>query len=140
MTYRPAGYQLHTSADDVDAGRFTALVGRARAHDDPGARSALLREALELWRGAAFADVADAGALAPAIRQLEELRLVTVEEWAEARLEVARGGEGGDVDRITATAVALLGRDRFAAELAAGPLGPDYPPVRPAAATGPGRR
>ncbi|SDU45986.1 ATP-binding protein [Jiangella alkaliphila] len=93
VTYRPAGYQVHASTDDVDAGRFTALVGRARAHDDAGARSALLREALELWRGAAFADVEDAGALAPAIRQLEELRLVTVEEWAEARLEVA--GDGG---------------------------------------------
>ncbi len=89
VTYRPAGYQLHAPAEDVDAGRFAALVGRARAHDDPGARSALLGTALELWRGPAFAEVADAGALAPAIRQLEELRLVTVEEWAEARLEVA---------------------------------------------------
>ncbi|TDD64585.1 AfsR/SARP family transcriptional regulator, partial [Jiangella aurantiaca] len=94
VTYRPAGYQLHASADDVDAGRFAVLVARARAHDDPGARSALLGEALDLWRGPAFADVADAGVLAPAIRQLEELRLVAVEEWAEARLEVA-GGPGG---------------------------------------------
>ncbi|SDT62337.1 Predicted ATPase [Jiangella sp. DSM 45060] len=91
VTYQPAGYQLRVPADDVDAGRFAALAGQARAHDDPGARAALLGTALELWRGPAFADVADAGALAPAIRQLEEQRLVTVEEWAEAQLEVAAG-------------------------------------------------
>ncbi|SEF16726.1 ATP-binding protein [Jiangella alba] len=91
VTYQPAGYQLRVPADDVDAGRFAALAGRARAHDDAGARAALLDAALELWRGPAFADVADAGALAPAIRQLEELRLVTLEDWAEARLEVAAG-------------------------------------------------
>ncbi len=95
VTYRPAGYQVHVAADDVDAGRFAALAGRARAHDDPVARAALLDSALELWRGPAFADVADAGALAPAIRQLEELRLVTVEDWADACLEVAADDHSG---------------------------------------------
>ena len=93
LVHRPAGYVLQVAADDVDAGRFTALVTRARAHADAATRADLLGRALGLWRGPAFADVADAAFLAPAVRQLDELRLVTVEEWAEARLAAA-GGPG----------------------------------------------
>ncbi|TDC51959.1 AfsR/SARP family transcriptional regulator, partial [Jiangella ureilytica] len=93
LVHRPAGYVLQVAADDVDAGRFAALVTRARAHADAATRADLLGRALDLWRGPAFADVADAAFLAPAVRQLDELRLVTVEEWAEARLAAA-GGPG----------------------------------------------
>ncbi|WP_026874699.1 BTAD domain-containing putative transcriptional regulator [Jiangella gansuensis] len=88
VAFRPAGYQLLAEADDVDAGRFTALFSQARGHDDPATRTLLLTRALELWRGPAFADVADHAFLQPAIRQLEEQRLVAVEELAEARLEL----------------------------------------------------
>ena len=76
---RPPGYRLR--ADDVDADRFAALAD-ATDVDRLGA-------ALALWRGQAYADVADQEfARAEAIR-LTEQRLVVHERLAEARL--ARG-------------------------------------------------
>ncbi|WP_131759977.1 AfsR/SARP family transcriptional regulator, partial [Actinomadura fibrosa] len=56
---RPAGYLL--AADDtwVDARRFQALLAEARRAAAEDARAARLGEALALWRGPAFADLAD---------------------------------------------------------------------------------
>ncbi|WP_433250608.1 BTAD domain-containing putative transcriptional regulator [Streptosporangium sp. CA-135522] len=72
---RAPGYQLQVDPDAVDALRFTRLLGESR-----------LREALELWRGAAFADFADFEFVRPVAARLEEARLGAVEELAEARL------------------------------------------------------
>ncbi|WP_406722268.1 AfsR/SARP family transcriptional regulator [Streptomyces althioticus] len=85
---QPPGYLLRLDAgDEVDAERFGALVAEAHAVGDPGARAALLTEALELWRGPAYADFADAPfARGPALR-LAEQRLSVLEARAEARLE-----------------------------------------------------
>ncbi|MFY7064524.1 BTAD domain-containing putative transcriptional regulator [Nocardiopsis changdeensis] len=85
---RPPGYALEVAADGVDAGRFSALVERARATADPRARAALLSEALDLWRGPAFADLPDTGSADAAAVRWEELRLTAVEDLARARLEV----------------------------------------------------
>lgn len=82
----PPGYRL--AATDVDALRFRALLGAAREADTITGRVSALTEALALWRGPAFADFRDAGFARPAIAQLEEQRLVAVEELAEARLEL----------------------------------------------------
>src|SRR5919197_2842041 len=49
------GYRLRVDPDAVDAVRFERLVARARAEQDPQSVR-LLREALELWRGAAMQD------------------------------------------------------------------------------------
>ncbi|WP_306367235.1 BTAD domain-containing putative transcriptional regulator [Nocardiopsis sp. CC223A] len=92
VAHRPPGYALEVSADGVDAGRFSALTELARAAADPRARAALLSEALDLWRGPAFADLLDtdpAGAhLAEAVAaRWEERRLTAVEDLARARLE-----------------------------------------------------
>nr|WP_262401639.1 winged helix-turn-helix domain-containing protein [Actinomadura sp. CNU-125] len=57
---RPSGYALAAAPDAVDAGRFAALLVRARDTADALARSRLLGDALALWRGPAFADFADA--------------------------------------------------------------------------------
>ncbi|MFI6504232.1 BTAD domain-containing putative transcriptional regulator [Nonomuraea typhae] len=86
VVYGPAGYHLRAEPDAVDAGRFTALLTEARAIADPRRRAAKLTAALALWRGSAFADVADEPFAAPAIARLEEQRLAAVEEQAEARL------------------------------------------------------
>ncbi|MEV1170595.1 BTAD domain-containing putative transcriptional regulator, partial [Nonomuraea sp. NPDC049784] len=63
IEFHGAGYQLVVSPDDVDAHRFERLSREGRkmlaAGRFPGAASSL-REALELWRGPALADVADA--------------------------------------------------------------------------------
>ncbi|QIB47205.1 AfsR/SARP family transcriptional regulator [Streptomyces aureoverticillatus] len=89
----PAGYTLRVPADAVDAGRFTLLLERARATaDGPRAKAQLLREALNLWRGEAFADFTEAPFARGAIGRLEEARLTAWEEQAEARLESGEHG------------------------------------------------
>ncbi|WP_239146997.1 AfsR/SARP family transcriptional regulator, partial [Planobispora rosea] len=89
----PAGYRLAAAAEDVDAHRFErlALAGRrALAAGDPAGAAVLLRDALALWRGPAFADVGDAPFAAGHATRLEELRLGAVEDRIEA--ELAMGG------------------------------------------------
>ncbi|WP_419994788.1 BTAD domain-containing putative transcriptional regulator [Streptomyces boninensis] len=80
----PGGYRLAAGA--VDAREFAALADRARTADDPAARAAGLTEALALWRGPAYADLADEEFARAATARLEEHRLAVVEELAEARL------------------------------------------------------
>ncbi|HEX2312760.1 MAG TPA: BTAD domain-containing putative transcriptional regulator, partial [Thermomonospora sp.] len=88
VVYQPAGYRLRLGpADEVDADRFHALVARARSAGEPRARAALLTEALDLWRGPAYADVADEEFARTAAHRLTEQRLAVLEEQAEARLE-----------------------------------------------------
>ncbi|MFG2641695.1 BTAD domain-containing putative transcriptional regulator [Streptomyces sp. NPDC048370] len=84
---RAPGYQLALAEGALDADRFTALAARARAEARPARRAALFAEALELWRGPAFADFADEPFARAAVNRLEEKRLVVREEAAEARLE-----------------------------------------------------
>ncbi|MGW7427998.1 AfsR/SARP family transcriptional regulator [Streptomyces sp. NPDC054861] len=85
---QPPGYRLRLDdGDEVDAVRFHALVTEARPLRDPRARAALLTEALELWRGPAYADFADGLFVRGAAQRLAEQRLSVREEQAEARLE-----------------------------------------------------
>ncbi|WP_345353183.1 BTAD domain-containing putative transcriptional regulator [Rhodococcus olei] len=88
VRYRAPGYQLLVDADAVDAGEFVALTARARATGAPRERAALFAEALALWRGPAYADLADDDFTREAIARLEELRLTAIEDQAEARLEL----------------------------------------------------
>ncbi|MFC5752144.1 BTAD domain-containing putative transcriptional regulator [Actinomadura rugatobispora] len=98
---RPAGYLLDIVPDRLDAHRFQALAARARETAAPSARSGLLAEALGLWRGAVLADFADEPFTQAAIARLEELRLTTLEDHAELRLELGEhgvlAGELGDL-------------------------------------------
>ncbi|MGW2831076.1 AfsR/SARP family transcriptional regulator [Streptomyces sp. NPDC001286] len=82
------GYRLRLdpTTDEVDADRFHDLVAAARPVVDPRARAALLTEALDLWRGPAYADFADEEFVRGAARRLAEQRLSVLEEQAEARL------------------------------------------------------
>ncbi|MFE7565541.1 BTAD domain-containing putative transcriptional regulator [Streptomyces sp. NPDC057539] len=85
---QPPGYRLWLDGDaeEVDAVRFRALVTEARAVGEPHARAALLTEALQLWRGPAYADFADEEFARGAAQRLAEQRLSVLEEQAEARL------------------------------------------------------
>lgn len=100
---QPPGYRLRLGdgPDEVDAARFRALVTRARPLRDPRARAALLTEALQLWRGQAYADFADEEFVRGAAQRLAEQRLTVLEEQAEARLEAGDhmllGGELADL-------------------------------------------
>ncbi len=88
VEYRPPGYLLRAGGDAVDAHHFQALVTRARAAGDPRVRTAMLTDALSLWRGNAFADFSDQLFARASITRLEEERLAALEEQAEARLEL----------------------------------------------------
>lgn len=88
-----AGYRLRAAPDELDAHRFEQLLWQGRdelARDAAGLASERLHAALALWRGRAFDDVADIGALAAEARRLDELRLVCVEERVDADLALAR--------------------------------------------------
>ncbi|MFI8082252.1 AfsR/SARP family transcriptional regulator [Kitasatospora sp. NPDC086009] len=83
-----AGYRLRLDrgAGELDADRFGALVADAGGVRDPRARAELLTEALDLWRGPAYADFADEDFVRSAACRLAEQRLAVLEDQAEARL------------------------------------------------------
>ncbi|WP_280309122.1 AfsR/SARP family transcriptional regulator [Nocardia abscessus] len=107
----PPGYRLATS--NIDAQEFRALVASARAATEPAERVRALTEAVAVWRGPAFADFRDAPFAQPAIAQLEEQRLVAVEELAEARLSLGEYREAAG--ELTAFVAAHPLRERLRA-------------------------
>ncbi|MFF0775667.1 BTAD domain-containing putative transcriptional regulator [Nonomuraea wenchangensis] len=95
------GYALRLPPESVDAWRFEDLLDQARAVTDPRAARSLLAEALELWRGPAFAEVADEPWAAAETARLNELRLVATE------LHVAAGLRIGDAAAVVPEAERL---------------------------------
>ena len=96
LTTRPGGYVLQISPEQLDAAVFERLLTEGRqllASGNPTSASARLREALSLWRGPPFADVALLEFLQSEIRRLEELRLVALMERIDADLAVGAAGE-----------------------------------------------
>jgi predicted ATPase len=86
---RGGGYALGADAGQLDVARFERLVAEGQAvlgGGEPVAAGNRFREALALWRGPAFADVADVEPLAREGARLEELRLAAVEGRLEADL------------------------------------------------------
>ncbi|MEU5781232.1 ATP-binding protein [Micromonospora lupini] len=77
----PPGYALRVPADALDAGRFEALLAEARSVSlaDPERARPLLRAALDLWRGPAYAEFAAEPWAQSEVLRLEELRLVARE-------------------------------------------------------------
>lgn len=113
-----AGYLLEVTPEECDAGVFEALLDDGRRTLDAGAaeRAAeLLGEALALWRGPAFADVAYESFARAEIRRLEELRLAAQELRFEAGLRLGR--HAALVADLEALVVANPTRERLAGEL-----------------------
>jgi predicted ATPase/DNA-binding SARP family transcriptional activator len=94
VEHGPVGYRLRIPPGEVDAQAFEQLVAAAQARlgtgDHAGAAD-LLAAALDLWRGPALADVADAPFAAPTIARLSELRLSATEDRIDADLALGRG-------------------------------------------------
>ncbi|MGY1809441.1 BTAD domain-containing putative transcriptional regulator [Blastococcus sp. SYSU D00669] len=89
------GYRLAIDPETVDAVRFKTLLRTARAHaerDEVEQARTAVGEALELWHGPAYADVAEAFAVEEAAR-LEQLRLDARELAAELDLRLGRHAE-----------------------------------------------
>jgi DNA-binding SARP family transcriptional activator len=86
-----AGYLLENRDVDVDVHRFTghATTGReAWGEGDPQRALSEFEAGLALWRGEAYAEVADSGSVAPEVARLEELRLSVIEGRYAALIEV----------------------------------------------------
>lgn len=77
------GYALRLPPDAVDAWRFERVI-----HQGAG-----VEQALELWRGPAYADFPDDGWARAERARLTELRLQAVEQVAAARLSAGRAAE-----------------------------------------------
>ncbi|MBN6034005.1 BTAD domain-containing putative transcriptional regulator [Amycolatopsis sp. 195334CR] len=110
---QPNGYRLVVAPDDVDAVRFERLLGQARDSGDPR----LLREALDLWRGAAMQDVGlqDSEAFEAAVVRLDGLRLSALEDRFDAEIDRGRGAEL--VTELTDLVAANPVRERLVAAL-----------------------
>lgn len=91
-----AGYRLDLADDATDVYRFDVLLRRARAEAAAGApesASALLDEALELWRGDPLMDVPSEALHREVVPGLLERRLAALEGRVEAGLQAGRHGE-----------------------------------------------
>jgi DNA-binding SARP family transcriptional activator len=101
------GYALRVADQDVDAWRFEHLLRAAheRVAADPAGARGLTEQALALWRGPAFAAVADEPWAGAEVARLDELRLDARE------LQVAAGLRCGDAGGA-AVAAEQLTRDQ----------------------------
>ena len=80
-------YELDIDAQNIDAVRFETLLGRAVvAKQEPEECLRLCRDALGLWRGRPFGDLADDDPFRLEAYRLDELRLATMELSIEADL------------------------------------------------------
>lgn len=88
-----SGYLLKVAPGELDLDVFERLVGDGRAAlaaGEPGRAASLLRQAEELWRGRALADLEDEPFAQLEGRRLEELRLLAREERIEAELALGQ--------------------------------------------------
>ena len=93
---RSPGYVLELDeADRLDLHRFERLAGEGvrAVGAAPERAAAILREALDLWRGRPLAEFADEPFAPPEMSRLEEKRLTTLEARIEADLGVGRHAE-----------------------------------------------
>ncbi|WP_460956646.1 AfsR/SARP family transcriptional regulator [Parasphingorhabdus pacifica] len=86
---RSPGYLLRVDGDRVDAHRARSLVNHAHGLE-PAERSAVLAEAIALWRGPVLSDVPSGLLHRMVVPNLDELRLVALEERVDADLELGR--------------------------------------------------
>ncbi len=90
------GYTLHPDPEWIDVRRFERLASegrRALAGGQAATATAKLRQALDLWRGPALADVALHEFAQAEIRRLEEMRRSVVADRVEADLALGKGAE-----------------------------------------------
>jgi DNA-binding SARP family transcriptional activator len=101
---RPPGYVLRVEPGECDREVFEALVTNGRtalAEARPEEAASVLRRALGLWRGSAFADFAYEPFVQGEAARLEEARLACLEERVEADLALGLHAElVGELERL----------------------------------------
>jgi DNA-binding SARP family transcriptional activator/WD40 repeat protein/energy-coupling factor transporter ATP-binding protein EcfA2 len=98
------GYVLTVDAACIDANRFEACVRSALplVAEEPETASAILRDALAMWRGHPYADLNEWGTFEPEITRLSELRLSALEGRIDADLALRRHRELlGELEALT---------------------------------------
>lgn len=110
-----AAYRLRLPEALVDAHRFEESLRLVRRSADPAEAVAVLREALGLWQGPAFAGTVHSAPLEAPAHALEELRLTAVEALARAYGQLGDHGAAASVLRAEATAHPL--REPLVAQL-----------------------
>jgi DNA-binding SARP family transcriptional activator len=96
ITYRPPGYLLTLAPDELDLLRFEGLVEqgrRALAAGDHRQAGPLLRQAIGLWQGPAFAGLHDVPLLHEEAARLAELRVAATEDLVDAELALGRDAD-----------------------------------------------
>jgi len=91
----PGGYLLDSRVVDIDAHQFGEYAKAGWQAGDRGEPRQALHEfeaGLALWRGQAYAEVADATCVVPEVARLDELRLSVVEARCAALLAVGAHG------------------------------------------------
>ncbi|MEU3772159.1 BTAD domain-containing putative transcriptional regulator [Streptomyces sp. NPDC032472] len=86
-----AGYRIVVPDGAVDAARFEELAAEGRtalAEGDPARAAAVLRRALQLWRGPALDGLDGSETARAAAGRLEEARLAALEDRIEAELRL----------------------------------------------------
>ncbi|MFI0978105.1 BTAD domain-containing putative transcriptional regulator [Streptomyces sp. NPDC021093] len=104
LATRGRAYVLQMSESLLDAHRFEELVQLAKRQRQPADTVLMLREALALWRGPALTGTVSSEQLLAAAHALEETRLVTVENLAEAYGALGEHGRAAAVLRAEAVA------------------------------------
>ncbi|WP_117209604.1 AfsR/SARP family transcriptional regulator [Allorhizocola rhizosphaerae] len=118
ITRQPHGYRLMVGDGEFDAAEFEALVELARRSIETGnvrGGRSYLAEALGLWRGPAYSDLASVDALRESTTRLNEARLQAVEERIGADLAL------GEHQRVVAELSGMVHehplRERFRGQL-----------------------
>jgi YVTN family beta-propeller protein len=115
---RSGGYRLAAGPEQVDAERFTQLVGDGRrslaAGNASGAQD-LLSSALSLWRGEPLADLAYEQFAREAISRLQEERLAALEDRIDADLSL--GGHHDLVAELESLSRRHPNRERLLGQL-----------------------
>jgi len=100
------GYLLRADHEGIDVRRFERLASEGRRALDAGqaaAAAAKLRQALDLWRGPALADLAPLEFAQAEIGRLEEMRQSVIADRVEADLALGKGAElVGELEALVA--------------------------------------
>jgi DNA-binding SARP family transcriptional activator len=103
---RPPGYVLRLAPEQLDLHRFERLAaeaGTSLENGDARVAAQLLRDALSLWRGQPFADLAYESFAQPVIERLDEIRLAALDQRIEADLGLGRHAELiGELEQLVA--------------------------------------
>lgn len=89
----PPGYALRLPASAVDAWRFDELVERSGEAAEPAEARAFAEQALDLWRGPAYAEFSDLPWAAAEASRLDELHRLAAERRTEAMLGLGAEAE-----------------------------------------------